>query len=204
MLNRELCAQFPALAALAEQADDLHVISFATRPCRCASSWLQACLTCRSGSFLYRVRKCFVGLLGISQDGIPGQGNIRPQDLSFRAGDKAGMFTVISAQEISRPGSRRRRTRSSPVTWAWWWKRGTGYCRRWRISGATWRGWKGRVYYAVILLLPFHHLVVRCMVKHAQKCNARRSPAAQGTGHGLIMVQASRTGMVSRRPDLRA
>ena len=120
---------------------------------------------------------CFVGLLGISQDGIPRQEDIRPQDVSFIPGDKTGMFTVLAAQEghywlaqaqdeiitgyvgvvVEAPGQDGRRFHF--------------------ISGATWRGWKGRVYYAVIL--PFHHLVVRCMVKHAQKCNARRSPAAQ-------------------------
>lgn len=176
MKIRELCAGNPALATLAEKAHDLHVITFSSH--MQLREFLASALSYMPGwmRFLYRVRRHFVALLGADQDGIPQKEHLGPQDVPFRPGDTVAIFTVIAAQEDR----------------FWlaqaWDEIITGYlgvvveahgqgCRRFHfISGATWRNWRGRVYYAAIL--PFHHLVIRCMANNARKCHARTNPVA--------------------------
>ncbi len=170
MEKYDFCAGIPALVDLCEKAHDLHVVSFQSD--MSLRSFLASSLSYMPGwmRFLYRVRKRFVALLGIDQDGIPETEGIRPQDVSFTPGEAASFFTVVAAQEER-----------------FWLALAqddiiTGYLavvveeherchRRFHfMTGAVWQGWKGRVYYNAIL--PFHHLVVRCMLRNALMQNS--------------------------------
>ncbi len=176
MKNRELCAEFPALAALWEKADDLHVLTFDSRmPLR---DFLAALLSYMPGwmRFLYRMRKRFVTLLGANQDDIPEAEDIRPRDVPFTPGHTAAFFTVIAAQEDRFWLAQARDEIITGHLGVVVEEQGQGAHRFHCISGATWRNWRGRLYYTAIL--PFHHLVIRCMVKNARERHARTTLAA--------------------------
>jgi hypothetical protein len=176
MKNPEPFAEFPALAALWERADDLHVLTFDSR--MQLRDFLAALLSYMPGWMrcLYRVRKGFVALLGANQDGIPEARDILPQDVSFTPGHTAAFFTVIAAQEERFWLAEARDEIITGYLGVVVEDQGQGAHRFHFISGATWRNWRGRLYYTAIL--PFHHLVIRCMLKNARKRNARTTLAA--------------------------
>ncbi|MBK8905551.1 MAG: DUF2867 domain-containing protein [Anaerolineaceae bacterium] len=115
--------------------------------------------------FLYGVRWFFVRLLGMKQKGMPQNLQIRPADVAFVTGESAAFFAVKMAQEDS------------------YWFAGiteshltahlgviveAGQPNRFHVLTVVhYHRWTGPVYFNVIR--PFHHLVVRQMMKAGVK-----------------------------------
>lgn len=109
---------------------------------------------------LYGVRWLFVRMLGMKQDGLPGDVTLTPEAIPFEAGASAGFFVVESAETdrywIASAKERHLHAYIAVV------------CDR---SGAKqimhvltivhYQKWTGPVYFNVIR--PFHHLVVEQM-----------------------------------------
>jgi hypothetical protein len=118
-------------------------------------------------TLLYRVRGVFVRLFGMRQRRVPRPAATGPDDVPMKPGDPAYFFRVVAAEEdhywlagiddshlnahlgaVVEPlaGSRR---------------------RYYVVTLVHYNNWHGRVYFNVIC--PFHHLVVRAMMRHAAK-----------------------------------
>lgn len=171
MKSFEFCADIPALADLCHTAHDLHSLDFSSDIG--LREFLAGVLSYMPGwmRFLYRVRQRFVALFGIRQDGIPKAEEIRPHDVSFTPGEMASIFTVVAAQEDRYWLAKAQDEIITGYIGVVVEERDHGFRRIHFITGAIWRGWKGRIYYHTIL--PFHHLVVRCMLRNALRQNAR-------------------------------
>ena len=113
--------------------------------------------------FLYRVRGVFVRLLGMKQEGIPQMKKLRPEDISFTAGEKAGFFQVKAAEEnrFYLAGATESHLTAhlaivrEPLN---------DVMNRFHlITIVHYHRWTGPVYFNVIR--PFHHLVVNQMGK---------------------------------------
>ena len=158
---------FKPLAEIAEGADDFHVLTFESR--KTLRQALAAMLSYSPGwmRFLYRVRKWFVLMLGVRQELDHDQPAMTPEEISFSPGDKAAFFTVTVAEEdrfwlaqaqdamiVGYVG-----LAAEPLE--------NGVTRFHLVSGAKYLRWTARIYYNVIS--PFHHLVIRCMAREAQK-----------------------------------
>ncbi len=162
----ESVSAIPVLAQLAEEGDDLVIISIDTR--KSLREFLAGALSYMPGwmRFFYRVRKHFVRLLGVSQENIPQQEKLRPEKISFAPGDMESFFTITAAQD--------------PVYWMAMAQDSTiagylgavaeplenGINRIHLITIARYKCLAGRLYYNAIL--PFHHVIVRLMLKNGK------------------------------------
>lgn len=165
MQTQNVMQQEPELAALAAQADRLHVISVhSTRTLR---EFVAAALSYMPGWMraLYRVRWVFVRLLGTVQDGIPREENIAPGDISFREGDPGGFFTVVAAREGRYWAGEARDAMISGYLAVVAEASPDGGHLYHLVTMARYRCWTGRIYFNVIN--PFHHMVVRAMAREA-------------------------------------
>ncbi|WP_420632146.1 DUF2867 domain-containing protein [Candidatus Leptofilum sp.] len=124
--------------------------------------------------FLYRIRWFFVRLLGMKQEGIPQNMVMQPENVSFVPGDPAAFFKVQMAEEdrywfvaeteshltahlgvIMEPGHDENRFHV--------------------LTLVHYHRWTGPVYFNVIR--PFHHIVVRQMMKAGVKRQLRLQKA---------------------------
>lgn len=108
--------------------------------------------------FLYRVRWGFVRLLGMKQEGIPKDTRMKPEDVSFVAGDKVTFFTIYAAKEDDYwlAGA----TESHLTAYLGIIARPThdNHNQFHVITIVKYHHWTGPVYFNVIR--PFHHVVV--------------------------------------------
>jgi hypothetical protein len=111
--------------------------------------------------FLYRVRWGFVRLLGMKQDGIPQDTQMKPEEVSFVVGEKATFFTVYDAKENHHwvAGAAESHLTAylaiidQPIT---------ATTHRFHVVTIVHHHrWTGHVYFNVIR--PFHHIVVKKM-----------------------------------------
>ncbi|HKU40529.1 MAG TPA: DUF2867 domain-containing protein [Polyangiales bacterium] len=109
-------------------------------------------------SFLYKLRKLFVAMLGMRQDAVPSAPSWRPADVPMRPGEPASFFTVRASEEdrlwVVDAEERHLRATLAVVRAAQ------------RFSLVTivhYRHWTGPIYFNVIR--PFHHLVIRGMAR---------------------------------------
>ena len=108
--------------------------------------------------FLYGVRMVFVRFLGMKQEGIPQDANLKPENISFTAGDKLEFFNVIDAQEdhyyiagaIESHLTALLAIAVEPLP--------NGKNRFYVTTIVHYHRWTGPVYFNVIR--PFHHVVV--------------------------------------------
>jgi hypothetical protein len=161
MTSSELATAVPHLPPLLDSADhvDIKTISgnvslreFIAGMITYSPGWLK---------FLYGVRWFFVRLLGMKQKDMPQNLPMRPEDVSFVTGDPAAFFSVKMAEEdkywfagiteshltahlgvIAQPGQPNRFH---------------------VLTIVHYNRWTGPVYFNVIR--PFHHVVVRQMMK---------------------------------------
>lgn len=112
-------------------------------------------------TFLFRVRKPFVRLLGMQQEGIPRPLDFTADSLPKAPGEKVGFFTVVH---------------SSPTAWMCEAEESHLWAALATVEDTTqaervmhlvtivrYKRWTGPVYFNVIR--PFHHLVVRGMLQ---------------------------------------
>lgn len=115
--------------------------------------------------FLYGVRWFFVRLLGMKQEGIPQEPKIRPETISFVAGKPAQFFTVQMAKEEAywfASAAESHLTAHLGVVVE------PGQPNRFHVLTIVhYNRWTGPVYFNVIR--PFHHIVVRQMMKAGVK-----------------------------------
>ncbi|MCP4418945.1 MAG: DUF2867 domain-containing protein [Chloroflexi bacterium] len=120
-------------------------------------SWMQ---------FLYRVRWFFVRLLGMKQEGLPEGLTLQPEDISFVAGEPAAFFTVQMANEDQYwfvAATESHLTAHLGVI-----VEADGQQNQFHvITLVQYHNWTGPVYFNVIR--PFHHIVVRQMMKAGVK-----------------------------------
>lgn len=112
---------------------------------------------------LYTIRMIFVRLLGMRQEGIPTNPNLKPQNISFKPGDKLAFFTVDSAEEdrffIAVASEAHLSAYLGIVVEPLHEKRNRFYV----VTIVHYHKWTGPVYFNVIR--PFHHLVVQQMAQ---------------------------------------
>lgn len=148
----------PELAAFLARADHVDVHRVRTeRP-------LRAFIAATFGyqprwiAFLYAVRKRFVRLIGLEQEGMPEAVRWRPEDVPMQAGDAASFFTVQAAREdrlwVASVEERHLRGTLAIV------REARGYAL---VTIVHYRHWTGRLYFN--LIRPFHHLVVMAMAR---------------------------------------
>ncbi len=160
-MNR-LAEQIPSLGPLLAKADhvDIKTIdspadmrTFIAGMLSHSPVWLK---------FLYGVRWVFVRLLGMRQEGSPLERPLLPADISFTPGDSATFFTVTMAEPDRYWVAEASDTHL------------TGYVaviveplaagnRFHVVTIVHYHHWTGPVYFNVIR--PFHHIVVRQMMK---------------------------------------
>ena len=155
----------PELAALMADADYVDartaVSDKALRP------FVAACLSYMPGwmVLLYKVRALFVRLLGMRQNGYPGDTAVGGDDISMTPGDRVGFLTVTMARdgEYWVGEATEKHLSGYLVTAAE--ELGDGRRRYHALTVVKFRHWTGPVYFNVIR--PFHHIVVRAMMAHA-------------------------------------
>jgi hypothetical protein len=107
---------------------------------------------------LYGVRKGFVWLLGMKQEGIPVAPRFTPESVPMTVGEKAAFFTVRRAEEervwVADVAESHLRAALAVV------KEGRSFHV---ITVVHYKSWAGPVYFNVIR--PFHHLVVKAMAR---------------------------------------
>ncbi len=111
--------------------------------------------------FLYGVRWFFVRLLGMKQESVPGGLSMTPEDVSFVTGTPATFFTVQMAEEhrywFAAASESHLTAHLGVVVEA-------GKLNRFHVLTIVhYHRWTGPVYFNAIR--PFHHLVVRQMMK---------------------------------------
>ncbi|MBK7895932.1 MAG: DUF2867 domain-containing protein [Anaerolineaceae bacterium] len=161
MKNNPLFTAVPTLPSLLETANhvdiktitsDVPLREFIAGMISYSPSWLK---------FLYGLRWFFVRLLGMKQESMPQELTMRPKNVSFEVGEPAAFFTVKMAKEDK------------------FWFAGIteshltahlgvvvepGQPRRFHVVTIVhYHRWTGPVYFNVIR--PFHHIVVRQMMK---------------------------------------
>lgn len=115
--------------------------------------------------FLYGVRWGFVRLLGMKQEGLPQAVQVRPEDISFVPGEKASFFAVTVAEEERFWVSDATEAHLVAYLGVVVERLPAGTNRFHFITIVHYRNWAGPIYFNVIR--PFHHLVVRQMMKAA-------------------------------------
>ncbi len=119
---------------------------------------------------LYRVRAVFVRLLGMRQEGMPHAVSLHPTDIDFTPDAAAAFFVVTAAQEDAYYIAAARESHLTahlgvdvePLT--------NGNNRFHVVTIVHYHNWTGPVYFNVIR--PFHHIVVRLMMRAAVRYNA--------------------------------
>ncbi|MCB0036824.1 MAG: DUF2867 domain-containing protein [Anaerolineales bacterium] len=114
-------------------------------------------------TFLYHVRKYFVRLLGMRQEGVPQAQHMAPHDVTMLPGQKATFFEVKAAAEerlwIAAASESHLTAHLGVVV-----EPLAGSRKRFHVLTIVhYHRWTGPVYFNVIR--PFHHLVVGQMVK---------------------------------------
>jgi hypothetical protein len=114
---------------------------------------------------LYGVRKVFVRVLGMKQEGMPQALRLRPEDVPMTQGSAATFFTVRHAEEervwVAGVADSHLEALLAIVP-----EPASGPRRRFHVvTVVRYRNWAGPVYFNVIR--PFHHLVVGRMAHHA-------------------------------------
>jgi hypothetical protein len=155
---QDWAARFPALTGVLAGANhvDVHAVQsdlglreFIAEMMNYHPRWLR---------MLYRVRKFFVALLGMRQDGIPASPGWRAEAVPMRAGQAASFFTVRAAEEdrlwIVDAEERHLRATLCVV-------REAGLFSL--VTIVHYRHWTGPIYFNVIR--PFHHLVLARMAR---------------------------------------
>ena len=161
MKNDDLFTAVPNLPQLLETADhvdvktiigDVSLRQFIAGMLSYSPGWLK---------FLYGVRWFFVRLLGMKQEGVPGGLKMTPENVSFVTGAPATFFTVQMAEEHHywfAAASESHLTAHLGVVVE------TGQPNRFHVLTIVhYHRWTGPVYFNVIR--PFHHIVVRQMMK---------------------------------------
>jgi hypothetical protein len=115
---------------------------------------------------LYRVRAGFVRLLGMRQESVPHM-EITPDSISFVPGDQYGFFAVTHGQdgEYLAAGITDKHLKADILVAREW--LGDGVNRFHVATVVNHRHWTGPVYFSVVR--PFHHLVVRQMMRAAAR-----------------------------------
>lgn len=114
-------------------------------------------------TFLYHVRKYFVRLLGMRQEGVPQGQRMAPSEVAMVPGQKATFFELKAAAEerlwIAAASESHLTAHLGVVV-----EPLAGSRKRFHVLTIVhYHRWTGPVYFNVIR--PFHHLVVRQMVK---------------------------------------
>ncbi|MCB8929187.1 MAG: DUF2867 domain-containing protein [Ardenticatenaceae bacterium] len=161
MKKDDLFTAVPNLPKLLETADHVDVKTITGDVA--LRQFIAGMLTYSPGwlKFLYGVRWFFVRLLGMKQEGVPGGLNVKPENVSFVTGAPAGFFTVQMAEEGRywfAAASEAHLTAHLGVVME------TGQTNRFHVLTIVhYHRWTGPVYFNVIR--PFHHIVVRQMMK---------------------------------------
>lgn len=111
---------------------------------------------------LYRIRRGFVRLLGMKQEGIPQKVNMKPENVKMQAGESATFFTVQCAEEDHYwvAGA----TESHLTAYIGVVVEPLAQGNRFHVLTIVhYHNWTGPVYFNVIR--PFHHIVVGKMAK---------------------------------------
>jgi hypothetical protein len=105
---------------------------------------------------LFRLRKHFVRLIGLRQDGVPTAPRWTPAQVPMLAGERASFFTVRKAVEgaVWAADVEERHLRAQLCVVA----EGGQFCV---VTIVHYKHWTGRLYFNVIR--PFHHFVVSGM-----------------------------------------
>jgi len=161
----ELFTAVPDLPKLMETADhidiktiegDVSLRQFIAEMLTYSPAWLK---------FLYGVRWFFVRLLGMKQGGVPRGPKMRPENVSFAAGEPATFFTVQMAEEDHywfAAAAESHLTAHLGVV------QESSLLNRFHVLTIVhYNRWTGPVYFNVIR--PFHHLVIRQMMKAGVK-----------------------------------
>lgn len=158
-------ASIPEIEALAEGADHVDVKTVACN--KELGRFVADLLSYRPGWMraLFRLRGLLAGLLGLRRES-GGQGE-RLSEVSFTPGAKATFFTVTAAEKgrywIAEASDRHLAAYVAVSA-------GTGEAGESLRHVATivrYRHWTGPVYFTIIL--PFHHLIVAAMARHAAR-----------------------------------
>jgi hypothetical protein len=114
---------------------------------------------------LYRLRGLLVTALGLVDHEIPGAlAPIAPEDLAFSPGETAAFFTVIDAAEDRFWVAKTPPDNHLSACFGVIRERSRGHRARYSVfTSVTYIHWTGPVYFN--LIRPFHHLVVRRMMR---------------------------------------
>jgi hypothetical protein len=112
---------------------------------------------------LFGVRRGFVRLLGLRQDGTPHAARLRPAQVPMQVGAKFGFFTVCLAGEDRYWAAAVDEKHLHAVLAVVAEPRGGGIHRFYVVTIVHYHHWTGPVYFNVIR--PFHHLVVGGMAR---------------------------------------
>ncbi len=115
--------------------------------------------------FLYRVRSVFVRLLGMRQEGMPHAVTLAPEDISFRTGDATAFFKVEAAEEEAYYIASAKEAHLDAYLGLSVESISATRKRYHMVTIVHYNKWTGPVYFNVIR--PFHHLVVRLMLRAA-------------------------------------
>ena len=175
-------AAIPELVAIVKAVDGVHVQSVECR--NNLRAFLSGALSYMPGwmRFLYQVRWVFVRLLGASQDGVPAQLFLAPEDVPFAKGGEASIFTVAEAKEGSHWFGKATDKMVSGYLGVIASPLAGGAARFEVITLVKFHHWTGRVYFTIIN--PFHHLVVGCMVREAARAEAGTAQSPAFAPHG--------------------
>ena len=119
---------------------------------------------------LYTIRKGFVRLLGMRQEGMPQGMRIEPSKISFEKGGKAGFFEIIEAKEDEYYFSGARESHLTAVLGVV--PEPLENKTRFHVYTIVhYHRFTGPIYFNVIR--PFHHFVVGAMIRNGVKNEVR-------------------------------
>lgn len=115
--------------------------------------------------FLYRIREIIVSILGLTHhekpDTLP---SIKPEDLSFKPGENASFFIVRDAKEDVYWVSEAPEDKHLAAFFGVVAEKLSQNCTRYQVfTCVKYLHWTGPLYFN--LIRPFHHIVVRRMMK---------------------------------------
>lgn len=113
--------------------------------------------------FLYSIRMVFVRFLGMKQEGIPQGPRIKPEDISFKTGDKLGFFTVENGEEERYFIASAKESHLAAYLGMVAEQITDDHKRFYIVTIVHYNRWTGPVYFNVIR--PFHHIVVNKMMQ---------------------------------------
>ena len=166
-MRSPLIQQIAALTPLLAGADhidvktiegDLSMREFIARMLSYQPGWI---------TFLYQLRRVFVRLLGMKQQGIPRASALRAEDVSLTPGDSAYFFKVMAASPDHYWFAGATESHLTAKLGVVVEPLGTGRKRFYVVTVVHYHRWTGRVYFNVIR--PLHHFVVGSMMKAAVK-----------------------------------